>query len=145
MIYLNDRYHATMCAVYALSPKRFRGFGPSEPSLLDDLHSMKGLTRVNMNRQDDNLLENTPTFIDSPLHGLSSFSHLNNLYQLSAESVSHEMNMSAQIYGISRLQCIVKTQQNMQKFLGPLLISKGPHKRKRKRSSDLDYDSDKIV
>ena len=30
-------YHAAMCAVSALNPQRFRGFGPSDPALLQEL------------------------------------------------------------------------------------------------------------
>ena len=31
------RYHAAMCAVSCLNTKRYRGFGPSDPLLVDDL------------------------------------------------------------------------------------------------------------
>jgi hypothetical protein len=29
------RYHAAMCAASALNPQRFRGFGPSDPALVE--------------------------------------------------------------------------------------------------------------
>ena len=39
------RYHAAMCAVSALNPQRFRGFGPCDPELADDLLRLRYATK----------------------------------------------------------------------------------------------------
>lgn len=43
------RYHAAMCAISALNPQRFRGFGPSDPHLIEDLMAYRYGTRSGMN------------------------------------------------------------------------------------------------
>lgn len=115
-------FHATMCAVSALNPQRFRGFGPCDPHLLDLLKQQQLQQHEEGGCESSSIIP--PNFIDTPLHSLTSFSEIDSLYLLSAEAVRQEVDMSAQIYGSSRLRCILKTQQvQMQEYQGPLILS----------------------
>lgn len=87
-----------MCAIAALKPRRFRGYGPSDPLLLVQLQGETHATGTT-----------TPSFMDAPLHTLSSFRVLNGLYGLSADCAAQETDMSAQMYGTSRVQDILRT------------------------------------
>lgn len=135
-----SRYHATMCATSALNPRRFRGYGPADPSLLDQLFVRKNWTQSCFN-DDANNNEHPPSFVDFPLCSTSAFSDLERLYKLSSLSVSQEFSMSAQIYGSSRLQDILKTQENMRQYQGPQLLGRRHNLRKRKiRDEEVECD-----
>lgn len=149
-----------MCAVSALNPQRFRGFGPSCPQLLDKLCADKSKMRFKTmkhphsptacagaktalttvahssgDRRDTRHVSPGVGVTETPLYlhtsqesmgsiSLSSFSGLNRLYKLSADAVAPQVCMSAQIYGLSRLQTILKTQMPSQRL-----------KKKRKRTT----------
>lgn len=134
-----------MCAVSALNPMKFRGFGPSDPLLLDRLCSDKEKKRTHMKYLDDSGVNRCPSSdLDMPLHLRSHelndivtpFMGLNQLYKLSADAVSQEIGMSAQVYGSLRLKNILKSQETMKSYQGPLLLSQQRLKNKKKRSRD---------
>jgi hypothetical protein len=130
-----------MCAVSALNPKRFRGFGPSDPGLLDQLWRTRFLAKGSVagrGRSCEGCDDNTG-FADSPFPSISSFGKLDSLYLVSADTVVPETGMSAQMYGSSRLHTILKTQKMMKKYQGPLILSQRL-KKKRKVFHEEDED-----
>jgi hypothetical protein len=123
-----------MCAVIALNPQKFRGFGPSDPKLLDQLSGAKFASRLH--KKEGISKEELPNFIDTPLHNMSSFSELDRLYSLSANAVYQEFAMSAQIYGLSRLRNILGAQKLQDKeYQGPLMLSQRHKKQKLTRDT----------
>ena len=161
------RCHATMCAVSALHPQRFRGFGPSSPQLLDQLCADKERTRFNIKQPQptaaganavqvtaaqsgDTWDRNCRNVIHMPLYlhshektgNIDCFADLDRLYELSADTVAPEIGMSAQVYGSSRLKNILKTQKEMNSYQqGPMMLSQR-FKNKRKRVSGLADDDE---
>lgn len=137
-----SRFHATMCAVSALNLQRFRGFGPSDPQVLDMLSASKLSTRLNEGDAENIQPRELSIFINTPLHSMSAFSRLDCLYALSTQAVSQEVNMSSQLYGLSRLRNILKTQKvQNSKYQGPLILSQRLQKtQKRKFPADAITD-----
>jgi hypothetical protein len=144
-----------MCAVSALNPQRFRGFGPSDPLLLDQLIVFKSCTRFQMqpSTEEDETVHtvgnNSSSVADFPLYSgnLAPFTGLDRLYELSADSVLQETGMSAQVYGLSRLRSILKIEHNG-KHQGPLMLSKryknisGKRKRGSPSRTETETDAD---
>ena len=103
------RYHATMCAISALNPQRFRGFGPSDPTIVEDLMIYRYSTRhgmqAAMKKMDEKLISSS--FLAVELPPLSSVTHLRDYYEAKANSSRGEIDIPTQIYGLHRLHSLM--------------------------------------
>jgi hypothetical protein len=117
------KYHAAMCAISALNPQRFRGFGPSDPRLYRSLHESRFYTRfrhstpstetttatsevtnLSSHQQELQDLYGSSTYLNVSLPSLKGMSSLDDYYQMSSASVQHEINMSSTRYAQSRVK-----------------------------------------
>jgi hypothetical protein len=111
------RYHAAMCAISALNPQRFRGFGPSDPRLYRSLQESRFYTKfrhsspessetssLSSHQQELQDLYGSATYLNVPIPLLKGMSSLDDYYQMSAASVQHEINMSSTRYAQSRVK-----------------------------------------
>lgn len=104
------RYHAAMCAVSALYPRKFRGFGPCEAKLFRLLQSMKYSTRDGVREVKEGRGEGGTGGIDlaeSMQRRLGRQSDevraIRALYEAQSLCISHELPASAELYGMCRL------------------------------------------
>ena len=103
------RYHAAMCSISALYPRRFRGFGPCEVKLFRVLQSIKYSTREG---QKEVKLEDVGEHSDLAefmqrrnAKGLSEDTRaIRTLYEMQAQCVSHELPATAEHYAFCRLE-----------------------------------------
>lgn len=112
------KYHAAMCAISALNPQRFRGFGPSDPRLYRSLYESRFYTRfrhssptensetssLSTHQQELQDLYGSSTYLNVPFPQLKEMSSLDDYYQMSSASVQHEINMSSTRYAQSRVK-----------------------------------------
>jgi hypothetical protein len=135
-----------MCAVSALNPQRFRGFGPSDPVIIDQIFSLKNVTHSKVSSRPladtsgdgDSSNELSCVVGDaSTACDISSFSELGGKYKLTADSVCQDAAMSAQVYGYSRLEDILKTEKSLKKYQCPLILSQRLKQKKRKYTTSM--------
>jgi hypothetical protein len=105
-----------MCAISALNPQRFRGYGPSDPRLYQALSAMRFDTRTRRVSSDvvNGILGESQqelqrqfgpsTYLNVPLVPMKDLSSLEEYYNMSALSVQHEVSMSSNRYGQARLK-----------------------------------------
>lgn len=107
-----------MCAISALNPQRFRGFGPSDPRLYQSLMESRFYTRfrhsttptsdvttiLTGHHSELQELYGSPTYLNVNYPSIKDMNTLDEYYRLSAASVQHEINMSSTRYGQSRLK-----------------------------------------
>jgi hypothetical protein len=112
-----------MCAISALNPQRFRGFGPSDPRLYQSLLETRFHTKyrhsssppphsetpadglaLSTHQSELQALYGPSTYLNVSLPSLKAMSSLEEYYQMSSASVQHEINMSSIRYGQSRIK-----------------------------------------
>ena len=112
------KYHAAMCSISALYPRRFRGYGPCEVKLLKILSNMKYATRDGIAREgktegkagEDMAIDVADYVLKKTSSGVASeeFKALKGLYEAQAvQSISPELPASAEAYSFSRLKEIM--------------------------------------
>ena len=109
------RYHAAMCAVSALNPQKFRGFGPSDPKILEDLITYRYATQKGMFAGAKKLgvdPSSSSSFLAVNLPPLECYSHVKEFYDAKGNSVRGEVHVPPQIYGLHRLQTLLQ-EKNM--------------------------------
>ena len=109
------RYHASMCAVSALNPQRFRGFGPSDPQILEDLITYRYATQEGLLAGAKVLgvdPSSSSSFLAVDLPPLETFSYLKDFYDAKGNSVRGEVHAPPQTYGLHRLQTLLQ-EKNM--------------------------------
>ena len=147
------RYHAAMCAISGLNPQRFRGYGPSDPRLYSFLQESRFATRHNKHLSAEAVLNGaqdlvkrfgSETYLNAPVRSIDdtrAFAAMKAYYEASASSVYHEVHMSAQIQGRTRLAEILNTQKRSKRYSGPSIMGGGGGKRRRrnkKKQGDED-------
>lgn len=103
------RYHAAMCSISALYPRRFRGFGPCEVKLFRILQSMKYSTRdgqkeIKLDESMDN--RDLADFMQRRnAKGVGEDTRaIRSLYEMQAQCISHELPATAEHYAFCRLE-----------------------------------------
>lgn len=98
-----------MCAISALNPQRFRGFGPSDPRLYNALYESRNYTRFShssssTNETTDSTSSSSLSYLNiSNCPSIKELNILNDYYYMTSVSVAHEINMSSIRYGQCRL------------------------------------------
>ena len=147
------RYHAAMCAISGLNPQRFRGFGPSDPRLYTFLQESRFLTRHNKHMSAETIMNNSQdlikrfgseTYLNAPVRNVDDthFTAMRQYYDATALSVYHEVHMSAQIEGRTRLADILDTQKKSKRYSGPSIMGgrEGGKRRRRNKKGHADED-----
>ena len=149
------RYHAAMCAVSALNPQRFRGFGPSDPQILDDLMKYRYATQKGVSAGAKKLgvdPSSSSSFLAVTLPPLENYKHIREFYEAKGDSVRGEVHVPPRIYGLHRLKSLLheknllsdNERKSLRRYSGD--NNKKFMKKRRKESSrrvqiqDDDYD-----
>ena len=139
------KYHATMCAISALNPQRFRGYGPSEPSIyaaLVDI-SLKTKDTVSSNKStstaasknvdnDSKKVNSYLSFVDKQVPSLEQYEKLRDLYDSKTMAVSNELCFLAEPYGEDRLSSLLARARQIR------LAGQSSGSLKRKGGSGID-------
>jgi hypothetical protein len=112
------RYHAAMCAVSALYPRRFRGYGPCEVKLLRVLQVMKFTTREGTREVNTQQFVDTKTDLADCVQRRSKLAAdeskaVRALYEAQVQCMSHELPVSAEHYAFCRLEELKATKQRV--------------------------------
>eukprot|EP01041_Mallomonas_annulata_P012193 gene12193-25611_t len=108
------KYHATMCAISALNPQRFRGFGPSDPLLYQQLKDEALLTKTKDSHTSSSSSAatlGTPSFCTATIPSLSSYSPLEQLYSYKTMNIMNEIYIDMEEYGNKRLQLLLAAKE----------------------------------
>ena len=108
------RYHACMCAISALNPQRFRGYGPSEPKILNLLLQTRYAIRTN--RLASTPLAGVSSVFPPNVFGenilpVKSFDHIHQYYHTQANIINQEVYHLANQYGDIRLVELLKERE----------------------------------
>lgn len=132
------RYHAAMCAISALNPQRFRGFGPADPRLYSTLASIRYSTR----RGD--VTPSAPaiaSYLDVPVPSSTAVNDaIQQLSEARASSVLSESNLAPLSYGKRRLDELLATSRFTNNRYRGLQPERKQRIRKRKSDEEDDVD-----
>lgn len=105
------RYHAAMCSISALYPRRFRGYGPCEVKLFRQLQMSKYATREGSKEPKGvaaaDGVADLADFMQKrsvKVSGVDDVKVIRGLYEAQAQCVSHELPVSAEMYALCRLE-----------------------------------------
>lgn len=152
------KYHAVMCAISALNPQRFRGYGPSDPRLYQSLLESRFYTRfrhstttpasdvtniLTEHHTELQELYGSPTYLNVNIPLIKDMNSLDEYYRLSAASVQHEINMSSSRYGQCRLKELLVNKGFKVKGKYKRMISNQAVVIKRRRGSNTGSSASK--
>ena len=140
------RYHAAMCAVTALNPQRFRGFGPADPRLYPILLQQRNATR--RCEATPSTPAPPPSYLDVPLPAASNVMEaVQMMSEARAAAVSAESSLAPRAYGKRRLNELLASSRfihNRYRGLQPERKQKALKRRKNVDEEDVDWKPNRV-